>query len=101
MFRDCDALTSIKIGNRVISIGEGAFWDCSGLTSITIPNNVTSIDDYAFYGCIYLRNINFDGTKEQWYAIKKGLGWNWCDYGHIGYFSVHCIDGDIANGESW
>ena len=101
VFRDCDALTSIKIGNRVISIGEGAFWDCSGLTSITIPNNVTSIDDYAFYGCIYLRNINFDGTKEQWYAIKKGLGWNWCDYGHIGYFSVHCIDGDIANGESW
>ena len=79
-FENCDALTSVTIGNSVTSIGESAFYrcrsltsvtipnsvtsigeltfsSCSGLTSIEIPNSVTSIESYAFYGCSGLTSI--------------------------------------------
>ena len=46
-------LTSVILGNSIISIGNKAFYGCSGLTSIEIPNSVTSIGGYAFYYCNY------------------------------------------------
>ena len=43
-------LTSVIIGNNVISIGNGAFSGNGSLTSVTIGNNVISIGEMAFYG---------------------------------------------------
>ena len=56
-FYNCDALTSVTIGNSVTSIGWSAFEGCSGLTSVTIPDSVTSIGSSAFSGCSGLRSI--------------------------------------------
>ena len=56
-FRNCTSLTSITIGNGVISIGYEAFYGCSSLTSVTIPDSVTSIGDEAFYKCSSLTSI--------------------------------------------
>ena len=71
-FYRCSSLTRIIIPEGVTSIGGSAFYDCSSLTSITIPEGVTSIGNSAFYGCTNLANIIYNGTEEQFKAIKVG-----------------------------
>ena len=110
-FSGCDSLTSITIPDSVTSIGSAAFENCSGLTSIVIPDSVTSIDHwafqyctgltsatigngvksisrYAFWDCASLKDIYFNGTKDQWNVIKK------IDSG-IKNCTIHCTDGDL------
>lgn len=110
-FSGCDGLTSITIPDSVTSIGSSAFENCSGLTSIVIPDSVTSIDHwafqyctgltsatigngvksisrYAFWDCASLKDIYFNGTKDEWDAIKK------IDSG-IKNCIIHCKDGNL------
>ena len=110
-FSGCEELTSITIPDSVTSIGSAAFENCSGLTSIVIPDSVTSIDHwtfqyctgltsatigngvksisrYAFWDCASLKDIYFNGTKDQWNVIKK------IDSG-IKNCTIHCTDGDL------
>ncbi len=58
----CTSLTSITIGNGVISIGSSAFSYCTSLYSVTIGNSVTSISDRAFWGCTRLTRAKFKGN---------------------------------------
>ena len=73
-FSECSSLTSITIPEGVTSIGDATFYKCSRLTSITIPKGVTSIGYSAFNGCTKLANIIYNGTEEQFNAIKVGSG---------------------------
>lgn len=82
-------------GLPVTSIQEMAFFYCKNLTSITIPVGVTSIGYAAFGGCENLSDITFNGTKEQWKAIKKANGWN----PYPGNYILHCLDGDIKKSD--
>lgn len=75
-FSGCSGLTSIIIPNSVTSIGYYAFYGCTGLTSITIPNSVTTISHGAFSDCTGLTSIIFNGTEEEWNAIKRYDSWN-------------------------
>lgn len=90
-FSGCDGLTEIVIPEGVESIGSFAASECKNLTNVTIPVSVTLIGDFAFYSSS-LKNITFNGTKEQWQAIEKGFGWDQ----KTGEYTVHCTDGDIA-----
>ena len=87
---------SLTIPDSVTTIGGYAFYKCSNLTSITIGNGVTSIGGGAFSNCISLKDINFEGTKAQWYAIEKDIDWN----SDMGDYIVHCSDGDLSKSES-
>lgn len=40
------------LGDKVLKIGENAFYGCTSLMSITIPNSVTEIGASAFEDCI-------------------------------------------------
>lgn len=51
-------ITSIKVPNGVLSIGNYAFANCSKLVSITLPDSVTSMGTHMFYECGKLKSIN-------------------------------------------
>lgn len=86
MFDFCDKIRSIKIGNGVKRIPNGAFSNiehvetveipesvthigikafdsCTSLSSITIPKNVTYIGDEAFYYCKALSSVTFNAES--------------------------------------
>ena len=84
-FYECSGLTSITISDSLTSIGNYAFSYCDSLTSITIPDSLTSIGDYLFYNCFGLTSIKYRGTKTQWNAISKGIGWDYNTASHVVY----------------
>ncbi len=59
VFAYCSNLTSVKIGENVISLGAGAFSWCSSLTSITLPDKLENIGAKAFSACSSLTSVNF------------------------------------------
>ena len=69
-FWNCSSLTNITVPENVTSILNYAFCSCSSLTSITIPTSVTTIEEYAFSGCRNLKDVYYEGTKEQWNAVR-------------------------------
>ena len=64
-FQGCRGLTSVTIGNSLMSIDQFAFEYCTGLTSITIPESVTSIGAAAFKGCSMLESIILPADLER------------------------------------
>lgn len=73
-FYNCDSLTSVEIGDSVMSIGNYAFYDCDSLTSLEIGTSVTSIGNSAFYSCNSLTNITFKDMST-WYRTTDLSGW--------------------------
>ena len=85
------ALTRITIPYGVKTIGGYAFAGCGDLTSVTIPTSVTDIGPNTFFYCSSLRRIQFDGTKEQWGKVRKGLMWDFSVSAEV----VSCMDGTV------
>ncbi|MBR2485960.1 MAG: leucine-rich repeat domain-containing protein, partial [Clostridia bacterium] len=69
-FGDCFSLTKFVVPSKVKVIGGGAFWNSESMTSVTIPASVKVIGHSAFAGCTSLKDVYYDGTKEQWEKIK-------------------------------
>ncbi len=61
-FRGCSGVTSVIIGSSVTTIGSEAFLDCSGLTSLSIPNSVTTIGYGAFWNCSCLSSVTIGNS---------------------------------------
>ena len=55
------------------SIGEGAFSRCSGLTSVTIGNSVMSVGDEAFYGCFSLKSVAWNAKNCSDFVSRRGF----------------------------
>lgn len=89
-FSGSDSLTNITISKGVTIIYDSAFSGCSSLTNVTIPDSVTSIG-YRAFSCWSLKNINFEGTIEQWNEIRKSQYWR----NDSGIDKINCTDGTI------
>ena len=63
-FRKCSSLTSITISDGLKEIGNSAFLACKSLTSLTIPNSVKKIGQYAFGFCSSLKHIQLPNGIE-------------------------------------
>lgn len=48
MFKGCDNLTMVNLGNDVTTIGKLAFLGCKNITEITVPESATTIGNGAF-----------------------------------------------------
>ena len=76
-FYHCSSLTEVTLPVNLQSIGYEAFRHCDSLCEITISKDLTRIGDEAFYGCVDLEKIFYEGTSEEWNAIKKGTDWDY------------------------
>lgn len=65
-FRDCVALTALKLPAYVTEIGEGAFNNCTSLQSVTFEgeSQLAAIKDYAFIDCISLKEIELPASVQ-------------------------------------
>ena len=68
VFNGCTNITTLTIGDGVITIPDYAFCGCSGLTTVTIPNSVTEIGSSAFGNC---QNISI--VKAEWISILPAV----------------------------
>lgn len=110
-FRNCSSVTSITIPDSVTTIGADVFKDCGGLESITIGNNVANVGRFAFNkdllpstapprlfsianlfkDCPNIKEIEFNGTMEQWKDMLKGVSITHC----APVKRIVCFDGEI------
>ena len=90
-FFDCKSLEEFAFPSNTIII-EPIVNRCQRLETIYIPNSVSEIRGYAFAENVSLKNIYFDGTKDQWKAINKGYRWS----DEMGDYTVYCLDGKIV-----
>ena len=59
-FYGCDALERVVLGSRVTNVSGEAFRDCRKLKSVYFPTSLTNIDDRAFYCCESLEEAIFN-----------------------------------------
>lgn len=90
-FYECSSLMSVSIPSSVTKIDAWAFADCTSLFSVVIPKDIEEIGVWAFGSCTSLSEVYYNGTKEQWKAVKKDYNWR----RYIPAKFVQCTDGRI------
>ena len=63
-FKDCEGLTSIKMGPQVLQIDSCSFQNCKALKSVAIPYKMRTIGEKAFQNCTKLDTII---SLSEWY----------------------------------
>ena len=57
MFEDCVSLATVEMPDSILDIGKLAFENCTSLTEIVIPDSVESVGDYAYYDCTSVQSL--------------------------------------------
>lgn len=73
-FCDCDALTTLILGNTVKALERdnvGPFSSCSALANLVIGDNLQNISASDFYGCRSLKNISVS-ERNQYFKVVDG-----------------------------
>ena len=86
-----EQLTELYIPDNIHKIYYHAFSQCSNLLHITLPKSLQYIDSIVFAATPSLHNILFEGTKQEWRAIKKHYKWR----ERSSIQSITCSDGVI------
>ena len=78
-------------------IGQSAF-EYSDIEEIHLPQSLAIIEYGAFNGCEKLKNIYYEGTKEDWNSVRLAVNYDldptWIN-SDTSTNVIHCIDGDI------
>ena len=88
----------ITLPNSIRTIGETAFsGQYGGSYSVNIKKGVSYIEDFAFDCPMGHVTINYEGTEEEWNAIRKADSW-YLPYSGIGdqTTTVKCSDGTLT-----
>ena len=67
-------IPSTHEGLPVTAIGENAFNGNTDITYVLIDRAVTSIGESAFNDCKSLKNVYYNGTKEEWETLCSSIG---------------------------
>lgn len=81
------SLVTLRV-NGGDTLGNSILSGCSNLTSVTLAKSVKTICENAFSGCYYLSEIVYEGSREDWLAVKKQSGWS----NGISGFKVVCTE---------
>ena len=75
-FSSLDFITSVKIPEGVLGIGNGAFFCCTNLTSVELPSTLTFIGESAFFECDNLVDIEIpDAVTLMGNGVFLGCDW--------------------------
>ena len=73
---NCENLEEVQIAEGVESIGEGAFGSATSLKTVYIPSSMKEIEVDAFGDCSAIEDVYFNGTPQQWAALKLEIAEN-------------------------
>lgn len=73
-FYNCTGIKEISIPSTVTTIKNSAFSQCTSLKKVELGNGIETIGTYAFGYCSLLETVRFNGTREEWNAIKTEKG---------------------------
>ena len=86
-FAGCFRAEAFYLEEGITYLPDGAFAYCRNLKKIEIPQSVTHMEALCFHGCYSLREIFFNGTKEEWYAFSAMMD--------TAAYDIICADGKI------
>ena len=92
VFKGCTALKEIRLPEEITLLSRRALDACSSLEELTLPANLLAIDEAALAGCSSLKKLYFQGTKEEWSKLPKGMLWDVDIEGCV----VVCTDGETS-----
>ncbi len=69
-FAGCTKLKSVEFPNTTNSIGEKSFYGCSSLSSIVLPESLYGIADNAFVGCTSLKSVTCLASTPPSYPVS-------------------------------
>jgi hypothetical protein len=86
-------IKSIGIPRGVAELPTGLFMYCDKLEDIYLPTTIKRIGNNVISGCDNLKNIYYNGLKDEFFEIDLELGWQ----GTLKdkKYSIICLDGNI------
>ena len=69
-------LIKVTIPRGVSEISDNLLGGSTNLTTVNLHRGITKIGNSAFKECMKLKAVRFEGSKEEWDAIPKGILWD-------------------------
>ncbi|MBD5131115.1 MAG: leucine-rich repeat protein, partial [Clostridiales bacterium] len=69
-------LTSLNIGEGLLTLGNGAFDGCASLNAVSLPASLASIEGNPFSGCTGISSANFNLNGNTYYTYDNGAIYN-------------------------
>lgn len=103
-FNQCGILKKVVLREGIIELGAASFYACTKLAHIEIPSTLTTVVSEGthptFHGCTGVKDIYYNGTKEQFDMLNVGsslLHQATIKYNYITNTELNSINNNIAN----
>ncbi len=98
-FANCKKLTSAKLPQQSVNLGQGIFFDNTALTSVSMPKEIAAIPSFTFKGT---KSLNIDSLPSSVTTIGDYalMGWSSIDKFKLPVSLTSLGDGAMENWES-